>query len=306
MKFIDLNKNLKNRIENVYKIIGDDSFLIRQTIINLKKFLIKEFEEFNYIKLDADKMKVDEIEANLLTIPISNNYRLVVIENPNSEICKFINNFDFTDSSTVLLAINADKISVGEVVDCNKLDRKDISNYILNYLGKLHLSIHEQALDYLIDACSSDMAKINNELNKIGSYALGENIQVIDLNIVTNMVSYSSEYVIYMLTNAIDNKDYTSYQTIINQMNKSQSAAEIFSYMGKYFRRMQYISIDKNDDELIKILNLKPYAIKISRQNIAKNGVKYYINLYQKYVDLDYKIKSGEISAKNALYELVF
>lgn len=59
MKFIDLNKNLKNRIENVYKIIGDDSFLIRQTIINLKKFLIKEFEEFNYIKLDADKMKVD-------------------------------------------------------------------------------------------------------------------------------------------------------------------------------------------------------------------------------------------------------
>ena len=76
--------------------------------------------------------------------------------------------------------------------------------------------------------------------------------------------------------------------------------------MGKYFRRMQYISIDKNDDELIKTLNLKPYAIKISRQNIAKNGVKYYINLYQKYVDLDYKIKSGEISAKNALYELVF
>ena len=205
-----------------------------------------------------------------------------------------------------MVVINADKLIVGEQIDCNKLDKKDISNYVLNYLGKLNLSIHEQALDYLIDACSSDMSKINNELNKLVSYSIGENINIIDLELMTNMVSYSSEYVIYMLTNAIDNKDYTNYQAIINQMNKSQSASEIFSYMGKYFRRMQYISINKNDEELSKILNIKPYAIKMSRQNISKNGVKYYINLYQKYVDLDYKIKSGEISAKNALYELIF
>lgn len=306
MKFIELNKNLKSKVQNVYKIIGDDMFLIRQTIINLKKFLITSFEEFNFVKLNAEKMKSDEIEANLLTLPINNNYRLLVIENPNGEVCKFINKFNFLDSSTILLVLNADKIMVGETIDCTKLDRKDINNYILNYLSKLQLSIREQALDYLVDSCSSDMAKINNELNKIVSYSLGENIDVIDLNLVTNIVSYSNEYVIYMLTNAIDNKDYTTYQKIINQMNKSQSASEIFSYLGKYFRRMQYISIDKQDDELTKILNIKPYAIKMSRQHIAKNGIKYYINLYQKYVDLDYKIKSGEISAKNALYELIF
>ncbi len=306
MKFLELNKNLKQKVENIYKIIGDDSFLIRQSIINLKKHLIKSIEEFNYVKLDAEKMKVDELYTNLSTLPIDNDYRMVVIENPNAEIIKFINNFDFKDSSTVLVVINADKLIVGEQIDCNKLDKKDISNYVLNYLGKLNLSIHEQALDYLIDACSSDMSKINNELNKLVSYSIGENINIIDLELMTNMVSYSSEYVIYMLTNAIDNKDYTNYQAIINQMNKSQSASEIFSYMGKYFRRMQYISINKNDEELSKILNIKPYAIKMSRQNISKNGVKYYINLYQKYVDLDYKIKSGEISAKNALYELIF
>lgn len=306
MKFIELNKSLKTKIESVYKIVGDDVFLIRQTIINLKKHLIKAFEEFNFVKLDAEKMKTDEIEANLMTLPINNDYRLVVIVNPNNEICKYINNFDFSDSSTVVLAIGADKIMVGQIIDCSKLDRKDLNNYILNYLAKLNLSIHEQALDYLVEACSSDTAKINNELNKIVSYSLGENINVIDLDLVTNLISYTNEYVIYMLTNAIDNKDYTKYQTIINQMNKSQSASEIFSYLGKYFRRMQYISIDKKDDELTKILNIKPYAVKMARQSISKNGIKYYINLYQKYVNLDYKIKSGEISAKNALQELIF
>ena len=89
-------------------------------------------------------------------------------------------------------------------------------------------------------------------------------------------------------------------------MLKSQSVQEIYSYMGRYFRRMFYISISKNDEELSKILNIKPYAIKVARQNVKKNGIKFYINLYRKYVDLDYKIKSGEISPKNALFELVF
>ena len=89
-------------------------------------------------------------------------------------------------------------------------------------------------------------------------------------------------------------------------MSKTLSRAEVFSYMGKYFKRMQYVALNKNDEELSKILSLKPYAIKMSRQNVAKNGIKYYINLYDKYVELDYKIKSGQIAVKNALYELIF
>ena len=69
---------------------------------------------------------------------------------------------------------------------------------------------------------------------------------------------------------------------------------------------MQYISLNKNDEELAKILSIKPYAVKMSRQNITKNGIKYYLNLYEKYVELDYKIKSGKITPENALYELIF
>ena len=57
-------------------------------------------------------------------------------------------------------------------------------------------------------------------------------------------------------------------------MSKNASMGEIFSYLGKHFKRMQYISLNKNDDEIAKILNIKPYAVKMSRQQIAKNGIK--------------------------------
>lgn len=306
MKFIELSKALKTNIDHVYSLIGDDIFLIRQALLNIKKYTISDLEEFNFTRLDAEKMKKDELEANIMTLPISNDYRLVVLDNPNTDIMNFINKYDFSDSATVLVLINPSKTNCGTLVDCTKLDRIDINKYVLNYLAKSKLSIHEQALDYIIDSTSADMAKINAELNKLTAYCLGEGINTIDINTATNLVSDSKDYVIYMLTTAIDKKNYTEYQKILNEMIKSQSAGDIFSYLGRYFRRMQYIAIDKNDDEIASALNIKPYAIKMSRQCIAQNGVRYYINLYQKYVDLDQKIKMGKISVINALYELIF
>lgn len=304
MKFIEINKRLKEEIKNLYNITGDDGFLIKQAITNFKYALIKDFEEFDYVKIDAENMKTNETEAVISTLPMANEYRLVVLANPSAEAVKTINKFDFTDLNVVVVCVNADKLANAEIIECDKLERSDISKYILNYLAKNKLSIEERALDYLIEATGSNMNKISNELNKLVAYSINED--VIRVETVANLVSSTSEYAIFMLTNAIDNKDYTTYQRIINEMSKNLSMNELFSYMGKHFKRMQYISLNKNDEELSKILNIKPYAIKMSRQNIAKNGIKFYINLYQKYVELDYLIKSGKITATNALYELVF
>lgn len=304
MKFIDFSKSLKNEISTLYNAKGDDSFLIKQAILNLKSATIKDFEEFNYQKVNAEKIKVEELNAILSTLPMVNDYRLVVLMNPNADAVKFINKFDFTDTGIVLLCVNAEKLENAIEIDCNNFALEDVKKYILNQLSKVNISIHEQALDYLIEACNGKMEKVTIELQKLISYAIDK--QEIDMTDVTNLVSNSTEYVIYMLTNAIDEKNYSKYQKILHKMSKNTTMAEIFSYLGKHLRRMQYLSLNKNDVEMEKVLSIKPYAIKVARKNLAQNGIKYYINLYQKYIDLDYKIKSGKISAHNALYELVF
>ena len=304
MKFIELNKQLKDKVQPLYNIKGADLFLIKQALTNIKSYLIKDLEEFNYVSIEADKIKKEQVNEQVLTLPIGNDFRLVVLHNPNQEVVKFLNKFDFEDNSIVVVCVNAEGLTVGENIDCSKLEKTDTTKYILNYLSKQNLSIEERALDYIIDATGGDMTKIVNELNKISAYCV--DLEVVTIDIVTNLVANASEYAIYMLTNAIDTKNYASYQKILNDLTKSQSQAEIFSYMGKYFKRMQYIALCKDDTELSKILGIKPYAITMSRQNISKNGVKYYVNLYQKYIDLDQKIKSGEITPINALFELIF
>lgn len=304
MKFIELNKQLKEKIEPLYNIKGEDFYLIKQALTNIKSFLIKDFEEFNYVNLEADKMKKEQAYELISTLPMMNDYRLVVFTNPSQDVVKFLNKYEFQDNTTVVVCVNADNLTVGEVIDCSKLDRSDLTKYILNYLSKCNLSIEEQALDYLIEATNGNMTKIVNELSKISAYCV--DLDTATMDVVTNLVANSQEYAIYMLTNAIDTKNYASYQKILNDLIKSQSQAEIFAYMGKYFKRMQYIALSKDDAELAKILNIKPYAVTMSRKNIANNGVKYYIGLYEKYIELDYKIKFGEITATNALYELIF
>ncbi len=299
---MEFSKTIKNTISHLYNAMGDDAFLIQQTIKNLKAQIISNFEEFDFIKLDGD-ISSEVLNTQLATLPLGNEYRLIVINEPKSEICKFLDSFDFNDYN-VVLCINAENLKNAETIDCKKLDRIDLSKYILNYISKFDLSIEEVALDYLINSTESNMMKIYNELNKITNYC--EQGTKIDMEVVVNLVSNSNEYAIFSLTNAIDDKDYTSYCEALKNLSFNFDYNELFSYLGKYFKRMQYISVNKNDDELSKILNIKPYAIKISRKNIAKNGVKFYIDLYEKYIDLDYKIKSGKISSENALYELVF
>lgn len=302
MKFIELNKALKTEIKHLYCLNGDDPFLLASAVKLIKDATIKELEEFNFAKFDADKMIKSEFIAQLETLPMCNDYRMIVLDTPSNEICNYLKNYQF-ENFQVVVTKNA-KLAIGEQVDCSKLDRGDISKYILNFLAKRQFNIEEQALDYIIDATAGNMAKIANELNKIIDYAQGQSL--ITTNIVSNLVANSSEYVSFMLTNAIDKKSYADYQKILNTMTKSQTPGEIFALLGKYFRRMQYIALNKDDAKLATILNIKPYAVKMARGYVQKNGNKYYIGLYHKYVDLDYKIKSGKITADNALYELVF
>ena len=100
MKFIELNKQLKDKVQPLYNIKGADLFLIKQALTNIKSYLIKDLEEFNYVSIEADKIKKEQVNEQVLTLPIGNDFRLVVLHNPNQEVVKFLNKFDFDTETT--------------------------------------------------------------------------------------------------------------------------------------------------------------------------------------------------------------
>ena len=188
-------------------------------------------------------------------------------------------------------------------INCDHLNSTDLKKYLTNYFNKNDLKYEPNILDYIIDISNADLNYITNELNKVVGYA--DKGEIVTTDLIKLLFTKNESYFVYNLTSAIDNKDKNQAIKILNTLQENVSISEIFIFMGSYFRKMFYCAINSNNDELAGILKTKPYAISKSREYINKNGKSFYINLFNKYVNLDYEIKSGKMTPINAIYSLI-
>ena len=65
MKFIELNKSLKNEIKHLYVLTGDDVFLLNSAVNLIKTATINDLEEFNFAKLDGTTKPKVNLRHNL-------------------------------------------------------------------------------------------------------------------------------------------------------------------------------------------------------------------------------------------------
>ncbi|MBQ7880868.1 MAG: DNA polymerase III subunit delta [Clostridia bacterium] len=303
MKFLQLKQSLSTP-KLAYSITGDDEFLVSQAVRIIKEGLVSCFDEFNFVKVDMDNTKTQDYANILNTMAFGDSFRVVVFYYPNAEQVKSINaQLSGLDRVVVVCVQPATKVDGAEIVDCNHLDRADLIKWLNNYLAKANAKIEKGAFDYIIDLSGGDMAYLNSELPKLTAYCGDKTISASDVDLT---FTKNKNYFVYHLSNAIDLRDKKAQFEILNTLTLSQNMGEIFMFLGGYFRRMFYCSISKSsDDELANILKVKPYAISKAKQCVTKNKPKYYIDLYNKYIKLDYSIKSGDITPQNAMYELL-
>lgn len=303
MKFLELKKSLESP-KSIYSIVGDDEFLVSQAIRILKEGLVTCFDEFNYLKVDMDNTQTKDYANLLNTMAFGDSFRVVVFTSPSAEQVKAINKLTSDLDRVVVVCVQPEsKVDNAEIVDCNHLDKADLIKWLNGFLFKSHAKIQKNAFDYILDLSGGDLAYLNSELPKLVAFAGDKTISYEDVDIT---FTKNKNYFVYHLSNAIDTKDKKAQFDILNTLTLSQNISEIFIFLGAYFRRMFYCAIDKGSDEnLASILKVKPYAISKARQMITKNKPTYYIDLYNKYINLDYSIKSGDITPQNAMYELL-
>lgn len=305
MKYKELAKNL-NKPNNVYIISGNDDYLCFNSVQIIKEKLIPNFQDFNFVRINTEECDTKNFNNIISTLPFGADYRVIVIDNINAELNKIIQNFAKQPMYGVIIVIYKPNIVInyGEQIDCNHLDKKDVGDFILDKLKEYKLKIDADALEYILNISSLDLAYINSELVKICNYYKAGD--TVDLLGVKSLLTKIDNYFIYNFTYALDMKNKEESLKILNSLRENSQSQEIFAYLGSYFRRMFYIATSNLDDEdLAKFLRVKPYAIKKSRDMVLKNGRGYYINLYNKYVELDNDIKFGKISAINAIYSLM-
>ena len=289
---------------------GEDLYLYDRAFLMIKKQANIVLEDFNIITLDDDNFTKDAFLNACESLPISDEYKIVVLknitkisENEKQNIENYLKN---ALGSTILVIFDyLDKFSFlkdnSEFVDCGRFDRTLATNFIVSEFAKRNKKISAEACDALLDSCNGYLTRVVNELDKLALYDTEEHL--ITKKLVETMVNKDVEYVVYELTEALGQKNGDKALNILNQMGKEPG---LLGLINSHFRRLFFISTSELDDKtLASLLNVKEYAIKKQRQqirNFSKIQLKKIFSLLE---DVDFKIKSGAMLQENALYFIV-
>lgn len=328
MKFVELKSSLKNEVLPCYLVQGDDEFLCNSSLNLIERQMFGEIMRNN---LNKQVISTENLDANkfidiLNTVPFFAKQKLVILkqydDKVSNDIISQLKNYLLNPSLSTVLVIYALNSSDAfkslknnvTVVDCSRLDKKNITGWVLAKLKNVKkmvdntevgVTINADALDLLIDYTNSYLSKISMEIDKLIAYATS----TITKQDVENLVSKDLEYSIFELTEAIGQGNKTKAVMIKNDlMSNRKTFNTTLSVCSSFFRRL-FLSITSPlpNSEIATMLGVKEYAIIKSKEIAKKFGAKTLKQIVELCADLDYKTKTSEMSLKNATdYLLAF
>ena len=314
MKFQELKKSLTT-IKPIYLIRGSDAFLRDKAVEMIVNHSLK-IKDLNLIIFNDENTDILAIVSACKIIPMMDEHRVVVLKDiavkKADELKPLIDYATQPLKSTVLIIVDSANNTVykklealSEIVDCSPLDTNMLTKLVVSQLNNLKCKINSDAVSILIEYCNFDYTRINNEVIKLGNL-VGAN-GLITKQIVQDNVNREVEYDVFELGNAVAVKDGAKTLAIINQLlEQKQSPQMLMMLVLSNFRRMFYAIMSRDTNLTIaNKLGIKEFAVKKAREV----GLKFTPAQLKKILDLgaelDYQIKAGQISDKNALLYFV-
>jgi DNA polymerase III delta subunit len=238
-------------------------------------------------KYDADRKAYKTDGA--LDIKAVNEY----IKKPNGE-------------TVLMIMCVADKNILGvkgaDEVNCNPMTPDIILHLIASQIAPKRIT--QNGAKFLCEATGNNYSLINNELNKIVNYYA--DTELLDADHIKEFVQKTVDYQIYELGTAILAGKPTEAQKIMAHLETTVTEKYvIFGGLAAQFRRAYYCVATKCDGaEVAKVIGCSPYAITYSRRDFGSRAAAVAAK-YRQSLELEYKIKSGQISIDNAIFLLL-
>ena len=322
MKFVELKKHiLAGNLYCCYNIYGDDSFLIDSSQNFFIKFVANNME-LSQTALSAENFDPKILLSNLNTTSFLGGRKVVFLKgvdegkekpvidaviayskNPNPDNILVITSKNplFDEKKLQNLSKNANFLCN---VDCSRLDEHNILAWIEMNLKEKNVSMSDSAKRLLMDYTNCYLSRISIEIDKLASYA--KDRQIVDED-VKLLVNKELEYSVFELTENLSlGKAKETYLILDEMLADKKIAPSVFSLIQNHFRRMFFSAITpKTNLQIAEELGVKEFAVKkakVQSQNFSKVILKDIVELC---ADLDFKIKTSQISYLNAVNYLV-
>lgn len=303
---------------NIYLISNESFRLIDKEITKIVKD--NPYENFN-----LNKSSIKEVLEEASYFSLDNNPKFLVVSNADifgsdkiddSITDSLINYFNNPNPNTVIIfttqkPIDSRKKIVKElkskykIINTPKMDRKQISSIITNYVKENDFDIDYQSCNYLINNCYNSLDIMLNDLDKIMLYYnFPCRIKYTDVIAITGVELDSNNF---HFVNAVIDKKLDEALKMLNSLKIYKVDSTILAtLLAREYRLMYYVKkmyqdrIDMN--EICQNLNLADWQV----NKLYNNGLHYSEKeLLKNLVDLcniDMNIKKGIWDKDIALY----
>lgn len=311
MKFVELKKTIKNELNKLYILSGDDRFLCFNALEIIKKRIGLTFADLNSASFADDNFSEQALIESCYVLPFGDEHRLIIVKgvgNLKKAGEKIVEYFKKPNDTTIVVFVCPEKLeyvkaieSYATIVDCNTLDEQTLSNWIVNFLNKRNVQIEKEAVLRLIEYTSGKLTRISAELEKMASF-VGENGKILEKTVNTFVVK-DREYQIYELTEALaQGKADLCFEMLQTILDTKKSEFSIVTPLYNYFRRLLYIKTSKlGNAELAREFGNKEYAVKKMREKTNFYTAKSLKRCVELLAECDLNIKSGKMASDVAV-----
>ncbi|GEM_PF-821978 len=309
----------------IYFIFGKDTFQSKQKL----KELIKKYSDFELLKINAEKIKINELISKFNSVSLLSPKRLLIIENlsqnsEQKEVVEFLKNANsankYSNDANDILIFYEDKVDkktslykflnkltsakAGEKIkfEFSELNNFELKKWAQEYIEKnpeySGARIEPVALEKLLINAKPNLWQLSNELDKL--LAFDKNIT---LENAQKLTAANFDDNIFNLADAIGNGDKATALELINkQLESGIEPLYLLSMIARQFRILIQIKDATQNQNypnyslIAKEIGLHPFVVQKSISQTQKYSFEELENKFKKILQLDLDLKSSKLS----------
>lgn len=322
LKIEDLEKT--SNYKGIYLLYGEETFLLEQQLKKIKKDFGELIKGINYILIDENN--IQELISDIETPAFGYTNKLIIARNTGifkreskgksggaskelkDKINDYLkNNIDIINEAVILIFVEqeVEKNAIFNTIEkigqiCNFEEQKPLQliKRLKSICNIYKVYVDENILQYLIEACGTNMQDLINETRKLIEYA-GENGKI-NKQDIDKLCIKKIESVIFDLTDNLGQKKIKeAIDVLYNLISAKEPIQKILITLYNHFKKLYFVKIAiANNKDIATSLNLKPNQMFLV--NKYKNQAKgFKTSELRKIIlelqDLDYKYKIGLI-----------
>lgn len=317
MKFTQLAGSLKEGLDPIYLIEGDESYFREHAVESIRAACGITQPMLNDVRVEGETLKGEKLYSfrdQLYQLPFFDQIRLVRVYEfypSEREWESALRGYaEKPSAGTTLIVVNrGKKANCADLkkkngvtyVDCNRADEETLSRWLFALLRREGLKPESDAAQTMVRYCNRDAARMKKEAEKL-RLLLGEG-GAVTRGVVEEQVAKDAEYKIYELTQAASRRNFTAFSEILDDlMNKGFDESAALTALTSHFKTLTEIANMRGTDaEIGKTLGLKPYAVQKNRELAARLGKAKTEEYYRALYALGCDLRSGKLAKASAL-----